>query len=50
MDAVGIPLTNAELVLVYTKAFLSNTGPFDYPDYLLPASENSGYIAISVSF
>ena len=25
-------------------------GPFDYPDYLLPASENSGYIAISVSF
>ena len=25
-------------------------GPFDYPHYLLPASENSGCIAISVSF
>ena len=25
-------------------------GPFDYPIYLLPVSENSGYIAISVSF
>ena len=25
-------------------------GPFDYSDYLVPASENSVYIAISVSF
>ena len=25
-------------------------GPFDKSDYLLPASENSGYIAITASF
>ena len=35
---------------VYQGFSYLTLGPFDYPDYLLPTSENSGYIDISVLF